>query len=520
MDNEEKLPVSPDDFEAYFEATGHTAVPLKLYDPDDQRLIQGLCAGGLLSEYKGYVTTPYVFSIENEIARKAIERVESPSLFPVVSEDRINRYIKEYEELEGKNLGVDFHLADYQAEAVRIAANSQLFVLTGGPGTGKTCVLKCLRYVMERTMPEADILFAAPTGKAARRITESTGEPAQTVHKLMRLQNETDEPRQIFCDCLIVDEISMLDDYVTDALFCALQYRARLILVGDVDQLPSVGFGSVLRDLLESFVIPCEKLAVPQRQKSGSNLFDNITCIKNGANVLFEGEDFHVVAADDRTGKQKLLEEYLKAVDKWGIDNVCCLTPYRRKGLSCANVMNDIIQDRINPSAKVPHITVFQTDSGEDVDKDVREVTFGLGDPVIQLVNRREIANGDVGKIIAIDEAEGRLTAKYDGGVEVEYCADELDQLNLAYAMSVHKSQGSEYKCVVTSALPEHKQLLSRNMLYTAVTRAKKECVVVCDQATVKVGLKREAGYERETLLSELIAKHYRMNEALEKMAS
>ena len=499
----------------YFEQTGNTCISIE--DCQENTLLSSMLAAGSLWTRDGYATLPYIMKVEKEIAERVIQLRDYKGSFPAVSHEDIDRMIAEFEALQTEQKGFKFKLADQQAEAVHGALTNQVFILTGGPGTGKTCVLDCMNSILRKIKPDAEIIFTAPTGKAARRITESVGEPASTIQKKMHLTDETAQPLPIYGDCIIVDEISMLDTLTADAFFMAVRLGVKVILVGDVDQLPSVGYGSVLKDLIESSELAITKLLAPQRQDASSVLFQNITNLKNGMAELFQGDDFKIVHADDKTGLDTLITEYFRSVDKWGIDNVCCLTPYRRKGPSCANVMNDIIQKRINDPDKTPHLTTTITEDDDELSKcSSRRITFCLGDPVIQLVNRNEIANGDVGKIIEVDQ--NSITVKYEGDIIVEYRKSELDQLNLAYAMSVHKSQGSEYKCVVTSALPEHKRLLCRNMLYTAVTRAKKDCVVVCDQATVEEGLKRQAGYERETLLSSFIWHEGRKGKLLAKL--
>ena len=510
-------PLTIPDFIPYFERTGNTCIPMRSYK--NKGKIWDLIKSGYVWKKGEYITLPEVHRVEKEIAKKVIEHRDAKSVFKVPPSNKIDKLIKAYEKLEGQRLNVDFHLAPEQAEAVHKAVSANLFVLTGGPGTGKTCVLKCVQYVLETINPCAKIMFTAPTGKAARRITESVGKPAQTIHKAMHLVSETSKPRPIYCDCIIVDEISMLDTLTADAFFMAVKTGTKIILVGDVDQLPSVGYGSVLRDLLQSNQLSCEALRAPQRQSGESVLFQNITNIRYGQSELFQGDDFRFVYADDQNGKEILLEEYFKAVDKWGVDNVCCLTPYRRKGASCANVLNDIIQSSLNPPNKTESITTWITEDDDEANAATyRKITFCKNDPVIQLVNREEIANGDVGKVI---RANGLgIDVEYDGGIRVHYMPNELSQLNLAYAMSVHKSQGSEYKCVVTSALPEHKELLCRNMLYTAVTRAKKDCILVCDKATVEKGMQVQAGYERHTLLRELIEHEGRKAELLRQLSA
>jgi len=512
-----KLLSTPADFADYFKQTGDTCVPESLVTKAFKPWLVSLEVNGAK-----FFTTKYVKMLENEIAEKVIEHRDGKSVFPCPTWKEIENYIMLYEKQEGERLNVNFKLAPEQAEAVHKACSANLFVLTGGPGTGKTCVLKCIQFILSSIAPGSHIKFTAPTGKAARRITESTGEPAETVQKAMHLVSETSKPSPIWCDCIIVDEISMLDTHTADAFFMAVQPGTKIILVGDVDQLPSVGFGSILRDLIESSVITCEGLRAPQRQKEGSTLFENIVRIRNGQPILQEGDDFHTIEAIDGKEQQQLLEEYFKAVDKWGLDNVCCLTPYRRKGITCANVLNDIIQKKLNPANDNNFI---DTNISEDIDEESDHVTkrrirFIIGDPVIQLVNRAEIANGDVGKIIDIDTALRTVTAKYDGDICVTYREFELSQLNLAYCMSVHKSQGSEYKCVITSAFKEHKQMLSRNMMYTAITRAKKECVFVMDYDSVEKGLLVQAGYQRNTSLSQTIRHNARKSDFIKSLSS
>lgn len=501
-----RYPERPEDFQDYFNNTGDTAVRVEDGIPAAWQTALGGELVCFSQHGERYVTAARSYRIELETARKVIEHRDSKSRFPKVPAGRVKSLIREYEKQEGDRLNCVFRLAEYQKEAVIKAVASQVFVLTGGPGTGKTCVLKCIEFVLKSIRPDALIRFAAPTGKAARRITESTGSPASTVQKMMGLAYEGCDPYPIYADVVIVDESSMMDRDTADAFFSAVQEGAKIIIVGDVDQLPSVGCGNVLDDLISSGEIPVEKLTAPQRQKGDSCLYENITAVRNGQWQLQEGDDFHIVPADASDGQKKILGEYFRSVKKWGIENTCCLTPYRRKGSCCANVLNDIIQGIVNSPASHPHLDARIVETGDDeLDHATwRNVTFVVGDPVIQLVNRAECVNGDIGKVVAAD-GKG-VTVRFDEG-DVRYCGTrELSQLNLAYCMSVHKAQGSEYKCVVTAVLPEHRGLLSRNLVYTAITRAKKECVLVADADTLREGLQKQAGSERTTLLSDLIA--------------
>lgn len=447
---------------------------------------------GVLVEDKGYFSLPLIKRREEEIAKYAIARLQQP--MSRINKRTIDVFVDLYQEQEGITL-------DYwQRDAVHIAVNSNLFVLTGGPGTGKTCVLKCIRFCLQ-AMGLKDILFCAPTGKAARRITESVGSDAKTVAKALRLISEDAIPKKISNEVIVVDEISMLDTYTAHALFTSASLSSRLILVGDVEQLPSVGCGSVLRDLIYSGAIPCAKLEKTFRQASESGLFANIEQIKSGLHLGFEErDDFKVFSAEStEDAKTIMIDQFLQAIDEYGIDNVVCLTPYRRKGEACAIRLNQILQNVINPAAPDKRYVSYTVTEDDGFKYDI---ILRVGDPVMQLVNASQVANGDVGKVSRIDTEKGILYVQFID-CEVAYSKRELGQLTLAYAMSVHKSQGSEYACVITSAIESDYDMLSRNTIYTAVTRAKKECRVVTNGDVAKRACQKELGYERKTMLAD-----------------
>ena len=438
-----------------------------------------------------YYTTRKIEKMERFISETLVKHEHKP-LKTFYNIDVVNEYIRIYEMTEGISLD------EMQKEAIRVAVNNNLFILTGGPGTGKTCVTKGIIYCLKYLCGFNDIKLSAPTGKAARRMTESIGMDACTVQKRMHLTDEDAEPTDIEGEVLILDEISMLDTKTTYALCKALDRNTRLILIGDIEQLPSVGNGSVLRDLIYSG-LPSVELTKTFRQASESGLFANILNTKSGLLCGFEErDDFKVIScSSSKDAKAEMEREFIEGVKEYGLENVVCLTPYRRKGDSCAIKMNNSLQNALNKSPNGITYTVKEEDGFEFTQ------TIKVNDPVMQLVNREEVANGDVGKVINVNGDE--VTVKYID-CEVTYIGEEeLQEITLAYAMSIHKSQGSEYKLVITSSISSDEGMLSRNTIYTAITRAKQKCVMITDKDTAKTACKIESGYQRTTMLREFI---------------
>ena len=486
----------------YIEQTGSTWKTLSAsgYTKEVKKLVDN--GSFVMKRYYDQLLLTFsdIAKMEFQIAERLIDHLhaKNPNL-PSVSDETIDLLINEFESIESEKLHCCFKLAKEQRSGVHMAIRNHVCILTGGPGTGKTCVLKAIAFVFRKIMSCPSICFTAPTGKAARRVTESTGKNACTLQKKLGLTYINKEPRSICDDVLIVDEVSMLDLETFHALTKGLCCNTALILVGDTDQLPSVACGAVLRDLISSNAIPVTKLQKPQRQNQESNIFLNIDNLRRGFGELSLGSDFYLYPSSDNDGQQILIRTYLDSVKEWGADNVICLTPYRRVGKTCANVINDIIQEKLNPIGNKPYLKTLITD--EETGKK-RKIRFQTGDPVIQLLNREECANGDVGKIVKVS-ASG-ITVQYID-CSVYYPKRDLDQLELAYAMSIHKSQGSEYPCVVTPVLPEHMEMLDRNMLYTAVTRAKKCVKIVGDKNVILESVKTESSGKRITQLSQEI---------------
>lgn len=447
-----------------------------------------------LVEFNDYVTTKEMARMENEVAKNIIKisSVKSSKVDPIL----INKLIDKFE--AERNEGRKLHI--HQRDAVHMVVNYQLSVLTGGPGTGKTTVLSCIAYVLRALKPDISICYVAPTGKAAQRITESTGENASTVHKKMGLNGNEDKLANPFVeDVLFCDESSMLDLFTAFRTFQAVTSHSKVVLVGDVNQLPSVGCGAILRDVIASKVIPTTMLTKTFRQDNSSVLFQNIELIKKGNPNLVEGSDFVLFNQD----KKKPIEiakaitlDYVECVKKYGIDNVCLLIPYRqlsKRTCLTAVQMNDFIQPYVNKS-----LQRFGHKDAPYVSRIEHQTVFRVGDLVMQLKNREECCNGEIGKVIEAKK-EGILVEYADANVF--YSEDDFDYLALAYSMTIHKSQGSEYKCVIMCMTDDHEAMLNRNLIYTGVTRAKKECRLYYTPTALKKACETIADSNRFSLL-------------------
>ncbi len=398
-------------------------------------------------------------------------------------------------------------LADEQRLAVDRAARCPLLVVTGGPGVGKTTIVRAILSVFDQAGMPARL--AAPTGRAAKRMSEATGREATTLHRLLEFDPKTgafkrDAKRPIEAKAIIVDESSMVDVWMADALTQAVAEGARLVLVGDVDQLPSVGPGSVLRDAIASGVVPCVRLVKIFRQAEKSLIVQNAHRINAGeAPIVPEKGDpsadfFMMERRDPDEARNVVIDLVTRHIPRrFGLDpvrDVQVLTPMNRGPVGTA-VLNEALQAVLNPSA--PGL--------------VRgKVTFRVGDKVMQLRNDydRNVYNGDVGVIASIDAEDDSLAVRFDDGDEsrtVAYDGRQLDELTLAYACTVHKSQGSEYPAVVMPLLSSHFVMLSKNLVYTAVTRGKRLVVLVADPRALRLALAEQRREERQTRLAERI---------------
>ncbi|HEX4448554.1 MAG TPA: ATP-dependent RecD-like DNA helicase [Polyangiaceae bacterium] len=396
-------------------------------------------------------------------------------------------------------------LAPEQRSAVEEAARRQLLVVTGGPGVGKTTIVRAILAMFARA--GLIVRLAAPTGRAAKRLGEATGGEATTLHRLLEFDPKSmsfkrDRNRPIEAGAVVVDETSMLDLPMADALAQAVSPGTRLLLVGDVDQLPSVGPGAVLRDVIASSAVPTVRLQQIFRQAARSLIVTNAHRINAGEVPLAGGPDakdadfFLIERRDPERAKATILELLTTRIpDRFGLDplrDIQVLTPMNR-GPAGAVALNQALQAALNPN-------------GPALVRGAK--TYRVGDKVMQLRNDydKNVFNGDVGFVGSIETEESAMVVRFDGR-DVPYDASDLDDLVLAYACTVHKSQGSEYPAVVIPLLTTHFVMLSKNLLYTAVTRGKRLVVLVCDPRALELALQTRPGGRQETRRTRLGAR-------------
>lgn len=405
------------------------------------------------------------------------------------------------EMIESAQSETEIILADAQRKAVDAVMRNSATVITGGPGTGKTTIINTIIKIMEDC--DKEVLLAAPTGRAAKRMSEVTGKEAKTIHRLLENMPSEGQGQVVFgrnennkldCDVLIVDEMSMVDILIMNSVLLALPQRARLIMVGDADQLPAVGAGNVLRDIIESDSIECIKLTEIFRQARESMIVVNAHRINKGQMPFFNDadNDFFVVPCDDDEYLPEMIAQLCerRIPDAYGVDRISgiqVLTPTRKTAIGVKN-LNDVLQTRLNSNKRNAPEKIFGG------------CIFRIGDKVMHNKNNYSLEwtkkhslekglgvfNGDVGYVTDINHLSKRLTVLYEDDRLVEYNFDFLEELELAYAITVHKSQGSEFDVIVMPVFDTHRLLMTRNLLYTAITRAKKLVVLVGREDVLK----------------------------------
>lgn len=442
-----------------------------------------------LALYQNYVYRPVMAKAEDGVAQCVREMLQRNSL-PYIGDldDEIDQQQKE----------LGFILAEEQRQAVKTALASPICIISGGPGTGKTSIQRIFLNIYRKAFPNADIICCAPTGRAARRLEQSTGLPACTVHKALNLTagetNTLTIPEQVDADLVLVDEVSMLDMAMTWYLFHALPPMCRLVLVGDADQLPSVGPGAVLSEMLRCGRIPMVMLDKVFRQSEGSLIAENAQRIRHGdTSIQFDGDFQFWSSADIQQSAQWLEKLYMQEVDRYGVDNVALLTPFRAKTETGVRSMNERLRALVNP----PGVNKPELFLGQRV--------FRLGDKVMQTRNREEVSNGDIGYIRKIERDNDGFLVEVDFHDDriVSYEDNEsLSHLDLAYATTIHKSQGGQYDSVLLSIQNCHGRMLKRPLVYTGLTRAKRRAQIVGDWQAVIRAIQTTDTERRNTLLS------------------
>ena len=444
-----------------------------------------VASGRLVTDDNG-IYLPWIHEAECSISRRLVEIAARGRWFG--EEEKVD-----FDELE-KTSGVNYN--EQQREAVALSAGGGVLVLTGGPGTGKTVTTRAVIELAEKK--GRTILLAAPTGRAAKRMTEVTGRQSMTIHRLLEygfggFGRNADNPLE--GDLLLVDEASMVDVPLMAALLSAVPDGMGVMLVGDIDQLPSVGCGNVLSDIIGSGAAPTVRLTQIYRQAAESAIVTNAHLINKGAMPSLENtRDFGMYATSDRDETRQTVLRLVKRYADNGKE-LQVLTPMRRAGDPIgATELNREIQQLVNPE-------------GASLVRGL--VTFRVGDRVMQMKNdySADVFNGDVGVVVSVNARERKMLVRFDGEKDVEYGSDNIGMLDLAYATTVHKSQGSEYPYVVVVMDTSHSIMLQRNLLYTAVTRAKDRCIVVGSAKAVGMAVSCTKAVKRYSSLKERIVR-------------
>ena len=454
-----------------------------------------------------YIFKRSLFLAEDNIAQNVV--------LHTLKEIKKKDYTKQIERVSKEN-GID--LSNEQKEAISTCLNSSISIVTGGPGTGKTTIIKCIIDILENLKKE--YVLCAPTGRAAKRIKETTGKEAKTLHRLLEITKLEDNDldayydtpvMQVDTDVIIIDEASMIDTMMMNNIFKAISSSTKLILVGDVDQLPSVGPGSVLEDIIASNVVNVIYLKQIYRQSAMSDIIVNAHKVNSGVYPEFKSKDTDLFFI--KTDSVESTLEEIKTLVSYRLENFAdldvikdlqVLTPMKKTKLGTVE-LNATLQNVLNPK------------SSKKAEKEFNGKIYRVGDKVMQIVNNYDkkfsikgnffdgIYNGDIGYIESIDNISKKLMVVFDEEKKVEYEYDELEQLELAYAVTIHKSQGSEFDYVILPLYAGYPKLFTRNLLYTAMTRAKKMLIIVGSRNVINSMVDNIESKKRKTGLKEKI---------------
>lgn len=443
-----------------------------------------------------FLSLPQFYYSEKGIATKILHHLSTPSQPGRFDLDLIYKFLR----TPDKN---GFELNDDQQRGILTCLQSKMSVITGGPGTGKTTLVKKLLEVLDGN--QVRYKLAAPTGRAAKRMFEGTGKNTETIHRLleftpMSMGFSRNEHNAIEADFLIIDEASMIDVFLMHAILRALPQRAHLVLIGDIDQLPSVGAGNVLNDIIQSDKVPVTRLTQIFRQAQDSLIIVNAHRVNRGefptTQIQDSKKDFFFIKEEVPENTFELLREiYQKKLPRIGIkpSNAIVLVPMNRGTVGTAR-LNQELQMILNPeNNEQKQISRF----GQ---------VYKIGDRVMQIRNNYDkfVFNGDMGVIADIDKTDQKIAVEFDNRT-LEYDFAELNELVLSYAVSIHKSQGSEFDAVIIPIFMQHFILLQRNLIYTAITRAKKMCILIGQPKAIAMGINNNKGIVRNTFLKEFL---------------
>ncbi|MBI2344607.1 ATP-dependent RecD-like DNA helicase [Candidatus Dependentiae bacterium] len=441
---------------------------------------------------KHFVGLCTIYGCEKAIAQKALTLLSS----------KIKHTLDPHDLYKNLQKIMSTQLNEDQQHGILKAFEHKLSIITGGPGTGKTTLVKAFIQLLEHY--KFSYKLAAPTGRAAKRLMEGTHRHATTVHRLLEFDPATmrfthDDKNCIKTDFLILDETSMIDIFLANSIFKAISLDTHIIMIGDVDQLPSVGPGSILKDLINTQIVPCTKLTQIFRQAQNSMIIQNAHRINQGQFPTTDlpecKKDFYFIKEETAEQCFNSIEKILtKIIPQHEIDltNVTILTPMN-KGIVGTQSLNHALQQLLNPDQSRSHHTFMGT-------------VFRVGDRVMQIKNNydKNIFNGDIGTIADISQDDSQMIIDFEG-TKIHYDFDELNELVLAYAISIHKSQGSEYDAVIIPIFMQHFMLLQKNLIYTAITRAKKLCFFIGQTKAIAMGIKNNKQEERITFLKQQI---------------
>jgi len=455
------------------------------------------------------VSLSFYYEAEEQIAKRAI----------MMNNEQVKKCINIDKKIIDIEREIKIDLSEEQIKAIKMVFNNKISIITGGPGTGKTTIIKTIIKLMQ--IEKLSISLCAPTGRAAKRITETTGEDAKTLHRLLALAKTEDdnislnfEVSKIESDVVIVDEMSMVDTILMHFLMRALKSKTRLVLIGDADQLPSVGPGNVLKDMIASDIIPYVRLTQIYRQASQSDIIVNAHKINQGEKIdlSVKDNDFFFINSNDIFGQvSSLVSKRLKSYGNYdSFRDIQVLTP-TKKGESGTKILNKQLQDSLNPANNLKK------------EKDFGGVTFREGDKVMQIKNDYDlywetkdgknygtgVYNGDIGVINKIVDNE--VEVLFDDDKLVMYDNNNLEELEHAYAITVHKSQGSEFPVVIMPIISGPPMLYTRNLLYTGVTRAKKLLIVVGNSNMVYSMINNNNSKTRNTGLKDKLEKYMQL---------